>query len=100
VCSCIIQDKDPEITYGRFVKDGFVFHDLRHSFNTWMRKAGVAQSHIMKITGHSSDEMSRRYNSIDAADGHRGMSQYGNFLRNVDQTVDQVGVDQEKTPTA
>ncbi len=31
------------ITYGRFENDGFIFHDLRHSFNTYMRKAGVAQ---------------------------------------------------------
>jgi integrase len=83
--------KDAGITYGRFVKDGFVFHDLRHSFNTYMRKAGVAQSVIMKITGHSTDEMFRRYNSIDAADAHQAIDQYGAFLRNLDQTLDQEG---------
>ena len=83
--------KDAEITYGRFVKDGFIFHDLRHSFNTYMRKAGVAQSVIMKITGHSTDEMFRRYNSIDADDAHQAIDQYGSFLRNLDQTLDQEG---------
>ncbi len=80
---------DAKITYGRFVKDGFVFHDLRHTFNTYMRKAGVAQSVIMKITGHSTDEMFRRYDSIDADDAHQAIDQYGAFLRNLDQTLDQ-----------
>jgi integrase len=32
--------------------ENFRFHDLRHTFNTNMRKAGVDQSVIMKITGH------------------------------------------------
>ena len=34
------------IIYGRFKKNGFVFHDLRHTFNTYMRKAGVPESVI------------------------------------------------------
>jgi len=54
-----------------------------------MRKAGVAQSVIMKITGHSTDEMFRRYDTIDADDAHQAMGQYGNLLRNLDQTLDQ-----------
>jgi integrase len=41
------------IKYGRFVEGGFIFHDLRHTFNTNMRKAGVSESVIMDITGHS-----------------------------------------------
>jgi integrase len=83
--------KDAEITYCRFQQGVFVFHDLRHSFNTYMRKAGVAQSVIMKITGHSTDEMFRRYNSIDSDDARQAMDQYGSFLRNLDQTLDQEG---------
>jgi integrase len=31
------------IEYGRNVQGGFVFHDLRHCFNTYMRKAGVSE---------------------------------------------------------
>ncbi|MHC1726873.1 MAG: site-specific integrase [Syntrophobacteraceae bacterium] len=85
---------DAEITYGRFVKDGFIFHDLRHAFNTYMRKAGVAQSVIMKITGHSTDEMFRRYDTIDADDAHQAIGQYGAFLRNLDQTLDQEAKEQ------
>ena len=46
---------------GRVVPEleGYGFREviLRHSFNTRMRKAGVAESVIMKITGHSTREM-------------------------------------------
>lgn len=49
-------------------KGGFFFHNLRHTFNTYMGKAGGTQSVITK--------------------------QYGAFLRSVDQTFDQVAVDQ------
>jgi hypothetical protein len=45
----------------------------------------------MKITGHGTDEMFRRYNSIDADDAHQAIDQYGAFLRNLDQTLDQEG---------
>jgi integrase len=57
-----------KIPYGRKVKNGFTFHDLRHTFNTNMRKAGVPESVIMEITGHTTKEMFDRYNTIDKAD--------------------------------
>lgn len=60
--------KKAGIKYGRFVKGGFIFHDLRHTFNTNMRKAGVAESVIMDVTGHSTREMFDRYNTIDEED--------------------------------
>ncbi|MFC1532895.1 tyrosine-type recombinase/integrase [Thermodesulfobacteriota bacterium] len=60
--------KDAGILYGRNVKNGFTFHDLRHTFNTNMRKAGVQESVIMEITGHSTREMFDRYNTVDDAD--------------------------------
>lgn len=60
--------EDAGIPYGRFVKDGFVFHDLRHTFNTNMRKAGVPESVIMAVTGHSTRAMFDRYNKIDLED--------------------------------
>ncbi len=46
----------------------FRFHDLRHTFNTNMRKAGVDQSVIMKLTGHKTPSMFQRYNTVDLAD--------------------------------
>ena len=69
------------IKYGRFVKGGFIFHDLRHTFNTNMRKAGVAESVIMKITGHSTREMFDRYNTVDEDDTRKAVKQLEGFLQ-------------------
>ena len=77
------------ITYGRFKKDGFIFHDLRHTFNTNMRKSGVPESVIMNITGHSTREMFDRYNTIDIKDTRKAINQMEVFLQSVDQNVDQ-----------
>lgn len=56
------------IKYGRKVKGGFIFHDLRHTFVTNARKKGVQESVIMSITGHSTREMFDRYNTVDMED--------------------------------
>lgn len=56
------------IVYGSKNENGFVFHDLIHTFVTNMRKAGVSETVIMKITGHSTREMFDRYNKIDRED--------------------------------
>lgn len=67
------------IKYGRNVKGGFVFHDLRHTFNTNMRKAGVSETVIMKITGHSTREMFDRYNTVDSEDLQKASDQVSEF---------------------
>jgi len=77
------------IDYGQGRQDGFVFHDLRHCFNTYMRKAGVSESVIMRMTGHSSREMFDRYNRVDEEDMKEAVVQMRTFLESVDQTVDQ-----------
>ena len=79
-----------EISYGRFVKDGFTFHDLRHTFNTNMRKAGVPESVVMEITGHSTRQMFDRYNTVDLDDTRAAIGQLQDHLANVDQTVDHI----------
>lgn len=71
---------DAGIPYGRKEKDGFVFHDLRHTFNTNMRKAGVTESVIMDITGHSTREMFDRYNRIDEDDTRQAIEQMEGYL--------------------
>jgi integrase len=78
------------IPYGTATKNGFVFHDSRHCFNTNMRKSGVPESVIMKITGHSTREMFLRYDTVDESDRRKAVDQMEGFLKSVDQNVDQV----------
>lgn len=44
------------------------FHDLRHTFGTLMAKDGKPQYKIMKLMGHSTDLMVRRYMSLSVDD--------------------------------
>jgi integrase len=46
---------------GRRAVSHLSFHSLRHSFNSAMANAGVAQEIRQKLTGHSSVEMNRVY---------------------------------------
>ena len=61
---------------------GFVYHDLRHTFNTYMRKAGVPESVLMEITGHSTREMFDRYNTIDMDDAKKAVNQMELYFAN------------------
>jgi integrase len=60
--------KDAGIPWGREVKGGFIFHDLRHTFITDMRRAGVPRTVTMSITGHAITDMNERYDTVDEAD--------------------------------
>ncbi len=84
------------LPYGHFVEGGFVFHDLRHTFNTNMRKAGVPKSVIMEITGHATREMFDRYNTVDHDDKRQAIDQLGAYLENLDQTLDQEALGNKK----
>lgn len=80
--------KKSDITYGRFVPGGFIFHDTRHSYVTHARKAGVAESVIMAITGHSTRTMFDRYNRVDDDDAMQAMVNMQRYIdANVDQTL-------------
>jgi len=68
------------IPYGRGTKGGFIYHDTRHCFNTNMRKAGVPESVIMKITGHSTREMFLRYDSVDKDDKMQAVNKLDAYL--------------------
>jgi integrase len=58
----------------------FRFHDLRHTFNTNMRKAGVDHSVIMKLTGHKTPSMFQRYNTVDVGDAQLAYRQLEELL--------------------
>lgn len=61
--------------------EDFRFHDLRHTFNTNMRKADVPESVIMKMTGHRSREMFDRYNTVDKEDAQDALRKLDDFLK-------------------
>jgi integrase len=65
--------------------DNFRFHDLRHTFNTNMRKAGVAPSVIMKMTGHKTAAMFNRYNTVDFGDAQEAYRKLQEFLGQEEQ---------------
>ncbi len=44
------------------------FHDLRHTFVTNARRAGIDYFRIMAITGHKTMAVFKRYNTVDEAD--------------------------------
>ena len=79
--------KEAKIPYGRNVKDGFTFHDLRHTFNTCMRRAEVTEGVIMKITGHSTREMFDRYDTKDENDLRNAVETVGVYLQNLGQNL-------------
>ncbi len=54
-----------------------------------MRKSGVPEWVIMKITGHSTREMFLRYNTVDVTDTRKAVDHMEGFLKSVDQNVDQ-----------
>ena len=60
--------------------EDFRFHDLRHTFNTNMRKAGVDRSVIMKFTGHKALSMFLRYSTVDENDAKEAVEKFNDFL--------------------
>ena len=56
------------------------FHDLRHTFNTNMVKAGVKKSVIMKLTGHKTLSMFLRYSHLDREQSESAMERLGQLL--------------------
>lgn len=86
------------IVHGRGVKGGFIFHDTRHCFNTYARKAGVPESVIMAITGHSTRSMFDRYNTIDGDDLRQAVGQMGSYLHEISKNVSKKSMDADGEP--
>lgn len=60
--------KGTPLSYGRNEENGFTFHDLRHTFNTDMDRAGVPQVVTMAIMGHEDYSMFGRYRTVSSED--------------------------------
>ncbi|MGD9240510.1 MAG: site-specific integrase, partial [Desulfobacterales bacterium] len=92
--------EDAGIPYARKVKDGFTFHDLRHTAKTLMRKAGVDKNVRAVIFGHSiSGDMDFRYDHVDESDLSDAIDRTEEFLESVSQNVSQAGKKLNKNRT-
>jgi len=65
-------------------------HDLRHTASTNLRRAGVDATTAMKIVGHKSERMHRRYNTVEPDDLRRAVSQLATYQANTLITPDAV----------
>jgi integrase len=61
---------------------GLRLHDLRHCAATNLRRAGVDTMTAMKIIGHKSEQMHRRYNSIKSEDLHEAAAKLQRYTAN------------------
>lgn len=68
------------LPYGRKTRNGLTLHDMRHSFTTYLRKAGIAIPVRMKLTGHETGEMDRRYDKVDLGDLQKAMDSLEAYL--------------------
>jgi integrase len=65
-------------------------HDLRHTASTNLRRAGVDATTAMKIVGHKSERMHRRYNTVEPEDLRRAVLQLASYHINTLITPDSV----------
>lgn len=70
-------------------------HDFRNTASTNLRRAGVDTAPAMKIVGHKSDRMHRRYNTIEPEDLHKAAEKLHTFKANMVITLGPVTVGAE-----
>ena len=63
-------------------------HDLRHTASTNLRRSGVDATTAMKIVGHKSERMHRRYHTVEPGDLRRAVSQLASYQANTLITPD------------
>jgi integrase len=59
----------------------FRFHDLRHCASTNLRRAGVDTATAMRIVGHKSEKMWKRYNAMEESDLLKAASKLDIYLQ-------------------
>lgn len=78
----------------------FRFHDLRHCASTNLRRAGVDTATAMKVVGHKSEKMWKRYNAIEEKDLTQAAQKLNTYLKlNTVITPGQTGC-QDGTPNS
>lgn len=61
--------------------EGKLFHDFRRTAATNLRRAGVPEEVAMKITGHVTNTMFKRYRIVDTGDVSRALEQRAEYER-------------------
>ena len=78
--------KNPRTAFSAACRSGGVIglrlHDFRHIASTNLRRAGVDTMTAMKIIGHKSEQMHRRYNSIRPEDLHEAAAKLQSYKTN------------------
>jgi integrase len=82
----------------------FRFHDLRHTFCSWLALRGVPLTAIQKLAGHASIRMTLRYAHLSPrylADEIKQLDRFQNNgkLQNSSRTEQAAGADDEHSPT-
>jgi integrase len=65
---------------GAKVYRGLLFHDLRRSGARFLIRSGIHPHVTMKITGHKTDSMLRRYNIVDERDLRDAAKRLGDYM--------------------
>jgi integrase len=83
--------KRVDIPFGRNQRNDFTLHDMRHTFATTARKAGVARNVIMANMGHSSGtDMNLRYDTVDETDLLDAVERLEGFVKDKAEDVTKV----------
>jgi integrase len=78
--------------------EGLWFHDLRRSFVTRARKAGIPESVVMRMSGHKTRAVFDRYNVVDESDQRIAAGTLDQLGRVLD-TVAEEGPQKHQSPT-